>query len=189
MRRIFHGVWARQKSDASTPLQHSPSVMSDLKRKREDDDGEGEENVEIPGRTPSCPLVAPPVAEALAPSTEPPTQTSAGTTKGDGKIGNCNREGSTTDIQSNTGALPPSTATLSAEGAAVNPFTTMICGEEISLTDTAGRRKKKRSREMLVFLAYQAQLAITCQDNNMMAALEIYREMKSKGIRQDVSVS
>lgn len=43
--------------------------------------------------------------------------------------------------------------------------------------------------DALVVLAYKGQLAMACKANSMVSALEIHREMKSKGIKQDLSVS
>lgn len=68
-------------------------------------------------------------------------------------------------------------------------MTIMICGEEVVLKGKAGGRRRKQPIETLKVLAYKGRLAMACKENNMMTALEVYREMQSKGIKQDPSVS
>lgn len=54
---------------------------------------------------------------------------------------------------------------------------------------TGGRKKRKHPLETLIVFAYKGQLAMACKANNMVNALEIYREMKTKGIQRDLEVS
>lgn len=75
-------------------------------------------------------------------------------------------------------------------GAVAEPLSTiLICGEELPLKDTGGRKKRKHPLETLVLLAYKGRLAELCKANDMVSALEVYREMKSKSIKQDLAVS
>lgn len=76
-----------------------------------------------------------------------------------------------------------------ASSAAADRQTILICGKEVVLQSTGGRKRRKHPMETLVILAYKSRLAIACKANDMMAALEIHREMKSKGVKQDLSVS
>ena len=67
--------------------------------------------------------------------------------------------------------------------------TILICGKETVLKSTGGRKRRKHPMETLVILAYKARLALECKANDMVAALEIYDEMREKGIKRDLSVS
>lgn len=67
--------------------------------------------------------------------------------------------------------------------------TILICGKEVVLKSTGGRKRRKHPMETLVILAYKARLALECKANDMVAALEIYDEMKQKGVKRDLSVS
>ena len=78
---------------------------------------------------------------------------------------------------------------MSFTGGKDGPVKITICGEEVTLKGTAGRRKRKQPIETLILLAYKGRLAMACKNNNMVAALDLYREMKSKEIKQDPSVS
>lgn len=75
-----------------------------------------------------------------------------------------------------------------AASAAADRQTILICGKEVALQSTMGRKRRKHTLETLVILAYKSRLAIACKANDMMAALEIHREMKNKGVKQDLSV-
>lgn len=64
----------------------------------------------------------------------------------------------------------------------------MVCGKEVMVKHTGGRKRRKHPIETLTILAYKGQLALACKANNMVSALEIYREMKTKGVQQDLPV-
>lgn len=70
-----------------------------------------------------------------------------------------------------------------------SPQTINICGEEVLLKRGGGRKKRKLNRDTLIFMTYKARLAEMCRADNMLAALDIYKEMKSKRIFQDLEVS
>lgn len=175
--------------------------MSELKRKRDDDD-DGADEANAPksmaaGKTavagsqnptascasPCCSLQPSGGEEPQESTTIPATTPSPATPK-------------TTEASSSTA---PDTADGEASGRGPEvkssgagrsgPPTIVICGEEVRLKGTVGRRKRKHTLETLIILAYKGRLAMACKVNNMVRALEIYREMKSKGIKQDLSVS
>lgn len=64
--------------------------------------------------------------------------------------------------------------------------TVMVCGKGVALQ--GGGKRRKLSVEAMVLTAYKKELALTCKVNDMVSALEMYREMKAKGIKQDLGV-
>lgn len=98
----------------------------------------------------------------------------------------CHRTVVEATTSKSTDAPPSSAASSSTKG---DPATIVICGKEVLLKGTGGRKKRKHPIETLIILAYKGRLAMACKANDMVAALDIYREMKSKGIKQDLSVS
>lgn len=207
----------------STAGPHKPAGMSELKRKREDNDPEGEEpcaqdatRVAEPNDSPAAPPspVAPTAsvaAAAMPPSTTdintpieraaaaaladtaPPASsssssgvsaTAATTADGDAVV---EAAAASTTSAASSSSSPPSAR--NNERAPKPTKKILICGKEVTLKDTGGRKKRKQPMEALVILAYKGQLAMACKVNSMLSALEIYQEMKSKGIKQDLSVS
>ena len=159
------------------------ATMTELKRKREDvDDGKSED--EVAGTND----IAPTQSTSSSPSSQstPPTPPQCSSEE----------EG---EVRSHGDGSAPSTRVVSvaadkadkpaAKSAATDRQTILICGKEVVLKSTGGRKRRKHPIETLVILAYKSRLAITCQANDMVGALEIHREMKNKGVKQDLSVS
>lgn len=154
------------------------AAMSELKRKRELDDEERTDAVDTVGEAPasSSSSAAASAAEVHASCSSSPSSTSASPAiEGGGGKEECGTNAA------NSKASSPK----KADG----PEKILICGKEVALKQTGGRKKRKHPMDTLIILAYKGRLAMACKANNMMAALEIYREMKSKGIKQDLSVS
>lgn len=152
-------------------------TMTDLKRKREDvDDGKPDEDEVAAGTTTD---VAP--AQVVL----PPSSSSSSTSS-------CSPSAQSTPAPPPP-AAPPEQCTSEEEGEIrpapkSAPQTILICGKEAVLKTTGGRKRRKHPMETLVTMAYRARLAVTCKANDMVAALEIYREMKTKGVKQDLAV-
>ncbi|CAB1119970.1 unnamed protein product [Ectocarpus sp. CCAP 1310/34] len=174
--------------------------MSELKRKREEDDPEEE-----PGVTDAVPVASPrvaPVPPTAVAAVQPAAAAAAAPRESTASEGGKSDEaGPATDTAvAPDGTGPPA---ISAEKAAAGatsegtrrgkskPPTTAgkitICGKEITLQHTGGRKKRKHPMETLILLAYKEELTLKCKANNMISALEIHQEMKSKGIKQDLS--
>lgn len=154
--------------------------MSELKRKREDGD-EGEAGV-----AGACSLTSS-LSSVSQANDSSQSATTGACSSGDGAgadSGECKTE--TGDAGASASALSASARPAGHEDGSA---TIIIRGEEVVLKGTAGRKKRKHSVQTLIVLAYKGSLALACKANDMVAALDIYREMKSKGIKQDLSVS
>ncbi|CAM9258489.1 unnamed protein product [Hapterophycus canaliculatus] len=173
--------------------------MSDLKRKREDDEVDKAQAVSaspVPAVPPKA--LPSPVSRAVgqtAASLTPSASTAEGGTSphATGTAGNASgtngapskavkEGGAAAQVSPSSPDKPPP-----AKRIATPAPTIVICGKEITLRQTGGRRKGKHPMDALVILAYKGQLAMACKANSMVSALEIHREMKSKGIKQDLS--
>lgn len=177
------------------------SLMSELKRKREEDDPE-EEEPDVKDATPvALPRAAQvsPTAVEVQPATAKAAAAPRESTASEGSKSEA--AGPAEDTAAPGGTGPPATsaekdtAGVTSSGARrgkSKPPTTAgkitICGKEITLQHTGGRKKRKHPMETLILLAYKDELTIKCKANNMVSALEIHQEMKSKGIKQDLSV-
>lgn len=182
--------------------------MSALKRKREDDEPQREEPdtedatcVTVPNASPtampSSPVdpAPPPSLCELATATPAPSDTattevantSSSSSGGGGASATTTTAAETAPTTSSASSAPP--PPVNCDKRTPKPAKKiLICGKEITLKESGGRRKRKPSLETLVFLAYHGQLVTACKANNMLSALEIYQEMKSKGIKQDLAV-
>ncbi|CAM9590388.1 unnamed protein product [Ectocarpus fasciculatus] len=171
--------------------------MSELKRKREEDDPEVEEP-DVTDATPAASLMAAPVsptAVAVQPATAtaaPPESTASEGSKAAGPAA----DAAVAPGGAGPSAIPAAedaagaTASGTRRGKSKPPITAgkiTICGKEITLQHTGGRKKRKHPLETLILLAYKDELTLKCKANNMVSALEIHQEMKSKGVKQDLS--
>lgn len=170
------------------PCYSHTSTMSALKRKREDDDERGVASLDTAARPVADAAMEAsdesPVAQAPLPNgsgEQAPLPASAG---GDSTGGG--QEASA--VTASTAAAAAGPESSSASGAS-GPVNIVICGEEVVLKGTAGRRKRKQPVDALIALAYKGRLARASKSNDMVSALEVYREMKAKGVKQDLSVS
>lgn len=178
--------------------------MAELKRKREEDAPEAEEpgTVDATCAAPtSSPVAAPlsPPAESGAPATA-----AAAAAEPNAAVERAAAPDATLNVSEVSGAAAEGGEAVKAAAAAPSPSPRapkqkkrhepppaakiMICGKEITVKHTGGRKKRKHPIETLIILAYKGQLALACKANNMVSALEIYREMKTKGVTQDLSV-
>ena len=185
------------------------TTMSELKRKREDDSCEDEEpgTADATRAAPTAPPSAPTEAAPLTPDTaaapeparanEPPTAPeTAPNVSGDSGTppkGVVAAEASAPAPPASPAPAPapsPSPRAPKQKKRYEPPPAAkiMICGKEITVKHTGGRKKRKHPIETLTIQAYKGQLALACKANNMVSALEIYREMKTKGVQQDLSV-
>ncbi|CBJ26017.1 conserved unknown protein [Ectocarpus siliculosus] len=173
--------------------------MSELKRKREEHDPEEEPDVTdaIPAASPRAAPV-PPTAVAVQPATAAAAAPRESTASEGSKS---EAAGPTADTAVAPGGTDPPAISAEKDAAGATssgtrrgkskPPTTAgkitICGKEITLQHTGGRKKRKHPMETLILLAYKDELTLKCKANNMVSALEIHQEMKSKGIKQDLS--
>lgn len=159
-------------------------TMTELKRKREDvDDGKPEDGVAgttdvAPSSSSPSSQSTPPVAPAPAPLVCSSEEEGEVSSHGDSPAAST----------SGTSGAADKADKPAAKNAAADRQTILICGKEVVLKNTGGRKRRKHPMETLVILAYKSRLAISCKANDMVAALEIHREMKSKGVKQDISV-
>lgn len=176
--------------------------MSELKRKREEDSCEAEElgKTDATYAAPAMPSSPPP--EPAAPATaaaEPDTgeraaapDTTPNVSGGPGTTAQGGESGAKTEAEAAAAAAAPSSSPRAPKQKKRHEpppaAKIMICGKEITVKHTGGRKKRKHPIETLIVLAYKGQLALACKANNMVSALEIYREMKTKCIQQDLSV-
>lgn len=156
--------------------------MSNLKRKREE-----EGNLELDIQEKCAEAVLTISLPCSSSSTESKGQADP-QTNGDHQACSPVKETNPTCSTRNEPAGVASRAATTA-GRPETSMTIMICGEEVILKGKVGGRRRKQPIETLKVLAYKGRLAMACKANNMMAALEVYREMQSKGIKQDPSVS
>ncbi|CAM9736570.1 unnamed protein product [Ectocarpus sp. 12 AP-2014] len=174
--------------------------MSELKRKREEDDPEKEPDVTdtIPAASPRAAPVPPTAVAAVQPAAAAAAPQRESTASEGSKSDEAGPAADTAVAPGGTGP-PAISAEKDAAGATSSgtrrgkskPPTTAgkitICGKEITLQHTGGRKKRKHAMETLILLAYKDELTLKCKENNMVSALEIHKEMKSKGIKQDLS--
>lgn len=173
----------------TTHLQHTPPHclprthldMSDLKRKREDDESPQEPDVSIAASTPATDDTN----DAQPPSANPHAASDTSSTSQVARSPH-NRQTEISDDSRGGMAATGATAGASEEKAIT------ICGKRVVLKGGGGgggrKRKRKQPLEAMVLMAYKARLAQTCKANDMISALEMYREMKTKGIKQDLGV-
>lgn len=160
-------------------------LMSDLKRKRNvDDEGnhvpadDGTVDAEASPQKQQQKLEESPTSSQTACSSTPQAPSE--------ETQRCHGTAVEATTSKSTDAPSSSAASSSTKG---DPATIVICGKEVMLKATGGRKKRKHPMETLIILAYKGRLALACKANDMVAALDIHREMKSKGIKQDLSVS
>lgn len=134
--------------------------MSNLKRKREEGEESGLDDTTSPVKSPTN-------ASTHGADEPSPSKAPIGATNGTYKA-----ETSPAGDSAETG----------------DSLTILICGEEVVLKGTGGRKKRKCSRDTLILTAYKGRLARMCRADNMSSALEIYKEMQAKGIKQDLEV-
>eukprot|EP00752_Nemacystus_decipiens_P005171 g4693.t1 len=170
--------------------------MSELKRKREEDscEEEGPSTADATRRAPTGRSSPPPEPAPLAPA---PTTAAEPTREGELAAAPETTPNATEDSGAPAEAreAPAAAAPSSSPRAPKQkkrhepppPAKIMICGKEVTVKHTGGRKKRKPPIETLTILAYKGQLALACRANNMVSALEIYREMKAKDIQRDLS--
>ncbi|CAM9907272.1 unnamed protein product, partial [Choristocarpus tenellus] len=61
-----------------------------------------------------------------------------------------------------------------------------VCGTSVTLKGMSKRKRRKHSPESLTAIAYKQQLTLLCKANDMVPALEVFDEMKAKGIKRDL---
>eukprot|EP00903_Cladosiphon_okamuranus_P008688 g8324.t1 len=171
--------------------------MLELKRKREEGVCEPEElgTTDVTCAAPAAPS-SPPPEPASSSGAAPATATAEPDTSGERPAApdttpTVSRVSDTTAESGEAAAAAPSSAPRAPQQKKRHEpppeAKIMICGKEIIVKHTGGRKKRRHPIETLIVLAYKAQLALACKANNMVSALEIYREMKTKGIHQDLS--
>lgn len=156
---------------------------SDLKRKREESDDDALPSSYDPTST------RPAVAAIGAPTSQqhdvptPAGKTSAGPAP-------------VAEPEASPGITGVVAAGAKASGASKETTrTVLICGKEVPLCGGGkrkgkGKGKKRRGGpvEGMVLTAYKKELALACKANDMMSALDMYREMEVKGIKHDLEV-
>lgn len=167
--RHLASVWGHHCTDATASIRCPGRLsliftMPDLKRKRKDEEGLEDHDSAAAATTHSD------AGDSTSPSRDDPSAVKK-SSDGDAVV------------------TPKDNDTSGHPARAGGPSTITICGKEVVLKGTAGRKKRKYDRDALILMAYKGHLARMCKADNMVSALEIYREMKSKKIVPDLEVS